>query len=176
MALSCIARNKMTLRQWSTLTSASCVTSATYSFALGWCTVLAAASVPCQLCVPPCYGLRSSYSSFSLFRVILEVVVLELDKLVKAKLAQGHALARVLPACPREVLLFVTQTQQRSAYHIMIPGSAIRQQQPLPRQKRDTLHFPNRPSRRRRDEWVCTYRAGVIRAVDKHCTSLDQLG
>lgn len=41
---------------------------------------------------------------YHLFRVVLDVVALELDELVEAKFAERLPLARVLPADPREIL------------------------------------------------------------------------
>jgi hypothetical protein len=46
----------------------------------------------------------TAFMYYHLFGVVLDVVALELDELVEAKLAQRLSLARVLPADPREIL------------------------------------------------------------------------
>lgn len=46
----------------------------------------------------------TAFMHYRLFGVVLDVVALELNKLVEAKLAQRLSLTRILPANPREIL------------------------------------------------------------------------
>jgi hypothetical protein len=49
--------------------------------------------------------LRTTYLLCTcLFGVVFDVVALQFDKLLKTESAQGNTAARVLPACPGEVL------------------------------------------------------------------------
>jgi hypothetical protein len=49
--------------------------------------------------------LRATYLLCTcLFGVVFDVVALQFDKLLKTESAQGNTAARVLPACPGEVL------------------------------------------------------------------------